>query len=144
MFKRIMVAYDASLGSGRALASAIRLARALGSELHAVTVPELSTASTGFVTAVSPYLSQTLVDDQRRRAEECLEKAREIAGGHGIELIAHLAEGPEVDAILSSVTKCEADLLVIGLHQHSLYLSRLWSTVYAVAVDSPCSVLGVH
>jgi hypothetical protein len=37
-----------------------------------------------------------------------------------------------------------ADLLVIGLHQHDFYLSRLWSSVYDLAQDATCSVLGVH
>jgi hypothetical protein len=37
-----------------------------------------------------------------------------------------------------------ADLLIIGLHQHDFYLSRLWSSVYDLAQDAPCSVLGVH
>ena len=38
----------------------------------------------------------------------------------------------------------KADLLVIGLHQHDFYVSRLWSSVYDIAQDAPCSVLGVH
>jgi hypothetical protein len=36
------------------------------------------------------------------------------------------------------------DLLVMGLHQRSLHLARLWSTVYELAQEAPCSVLGVH
>lgn len=144
MFKKIIVAYDASSESSRALTSAIGLSQVLGSELHAVTVSEPSTASLGFVTAVSPYLSETLVADQRHHAEQRLTMAREIAASLGVELITHLVEGHEVEAILACVSKCGADLLVIGMHRHSLYLSRLWSTVYTVAVDSPCSVLGVH
>src|SRR5580698_5243876 len=31
-----------------------------------------------------------------------------------------------------------------GLHQRELHISRLWSTVYELAQDAPCSVLGVH
>jgi hypothetical protein len=32
----------------------------------------------------------------------------------------------------------------MGLHQRSLHLARLWSTVYELAQEAPCSVLGVH
>ena len=144
MFKRIVVAYDASPESRRALESAVRLAQTLGSELHAVTICEPSTVSSSFVTAVAPALGQTLVDDQRNRAERRLAEARETAENDGIDLATHLVEGQEVEEIISCVNKCKADLLVLGIHQHSLYLSRLWSTVYTVALDSPCSVLGVH
>jgi len=49
-----------------------------------------------------------------------------------------------VQAILHFLREERADLLVIGLHQHDFYLSRLWSSVYDLAQDAPCSVLGVH
>jgi hypothetical protein len=38
----------------------------------------------------------------------------------------------------------KTDLLVVGLHHHSSRLSSLWSKVYEMAQDAPCSVLGVH
>jgi hypothetical protein len=40
--------------------------------------------------------------------------------------------------------KHEADLLVVGLHNRDLYIARLWSTVYELAQEAPCSVLGVY
>ena len=144
MFKRIVVAYDASPESKRALQSAIRLAQTLGSELHAVTICEPSTVSASFVSAVAPSLGQALMSDQRNRAERDLIEAREMAGNDGIDLTTHLVEGQEVEEIICCVNKCKADLLVLGIHQHALYVSRLWSSVYTVALDSPCSVLGVH
>jgi len=144
MFKRIFVAYDASPESGRALASAVSLAQALGSELHTVTICEPSTVLTSFVTAVSPGLAQTLASDQRDRAEKRIATARALAEKHGIDVVTHTVEGPEVEAIVACVNACKADLLVLGLHQQSLYVSRLWSTAYKVALESPCSVLGVH
>jgi hypothetical protein len=29
-------------------------------------------------------------------------------------------------------------VLVIGLHQHDFYLSRVWNSVYDLAQDAPC------
>ena len=144
MFKRIILAYDASPESRRALASAINLAQALGSELHVVTICEPSEVSASFVSAAAPSLAHTLAVDQMTGAEQRLREAREMAGMHGVDLTTHLAEGQEVESIISCVKDCKADLLVLGIHQRSLYLSRLWSTVYQLALDSPCSVLGVH
>ncbi len=54
------------------------------------------------------------------------------------------SKGHGVDAIVDFLRKQKADLLVIGLHQRDLYVARLWSTVYELAQDAPCSVLGVH
>ncbi len=55
-----------------------------------------------------------------------------------------IVEGREVHAILGFLKEMNADLLVIGLHQHDFYLSRLWGSVYDLAQDATCSVLGVH
>jgi nucleotide-binding universal stress UspA family protein len=55
-----------------------------------------------------------------------------------------LLEGHPVEAIVNFLRRQQADLLVIGLHQHDFYIARLWSTVYELAQDAPCSVLGVH
>jgi hypothetical protein len=49
-----------------------------------------------------------------------------------------------VQAILHFLRKQRADLFVVALHQHDFYLARLWSSVYDLAQDAPCSVLGVH
>jgi hypothetical protein len=49
-----------------------------------------------------------------------------------------------VATIVSFLRSQGTDLLIIGLHQRDLYLARLWSTVYGLAQEAPCSVLGVH
>jgi hypothetical protein len=49
-----------------------------------------------------------------------------------------------VHAILHFLKEQNADLLVVGLHQHDFYLSRLWNSAYDLALDATCSVLGVH
>ena len=144
MFKKIIVAYNESAEASRALLAAIQLAKALGAELHGVTITKPLPASSAFAAAASSLLAQTLITDQRDRYEQLLTEARESAHKQGVDLTTHLVEGHEVEAIVRCVVRNKADLLVIGIHQHSLYVSRLWSTVYEVAQDSPCSVLGVH
>ncbi len=144
MFKKIIVAYNESAEASRALSAAIQLAKTLGAELHAVTITKPLPASSAFAATASSLLAQTLITDQRDRYEQLLTEASESAHQQGVDLTTHLAEGQEVEAILRCVVRNKADLLVIGIHQHSLYVSRLWSTVYEVAQDSPCSVLGVH
>jgi nucleotide-binding universal stress UspA family protein len=72
------------------------------------------------------------------------EKASLLAQEHGVCAKGSIVEGREIQAILHCFKDERADLLVIGLHQHDFYLSRLWSSVYDLAQEAPCSVLGVH
>lgn len=144
MFRKIVAAYNQSPESQRALVTAIRLATSLQAELLTVTAMEDLPAYTAFAGAADPSLPRVLQQDQLRFYQELQEKARVQVQGHGIELESHLVEGQPVEAIIQFLRRQKADLLVIGLHQHDLHISRLWSTVYELAQDAPCSVLGVH
>jgi nucleotide-binding universal stress UspA family protein len=144
MYKKIIVAYNESPEASRALAAAIRLAKLLHSELCAVVIFQPAVISTSFASAISSPFSQTLIDDQRSRYEQLLADARELALKDGVDLDTNLFEGKEVEEIVGCLNRSKADLLVIGIRQHSLYVSRLWSSVYEIALDAPCSVLGVH
>lgn len=144
MYKRITVAYNESPEASRALASAIRLARMLGAELRAVTILESPPAYTAFAGAADPSLSLIINSDRMQAYERLQSAARQAALREGVELETHLVGGEEVDAIVRFLAHYKTDLLVIGLHHHQSHISRLWSTVYALAQDAPCSVLGVH
>jgi nucleotide-binding universal stress UspA family protein len=144
MFRRIVAAYNESPESHRALDTAIRLAASVRAELHTVTAMEDLPAYTAFAGVADPSLPRVLKQDRLRSYQELQEKARVQVQVHGIELQNHLVEGQPVEAIIEFLRRQKADLLVIGLHQHDLHISRLWSTVYELAQDAPCSVLGVH
>jgi nucleotide-binding universal stress UspA family protein len=144
MFHNIALAYNESPQAHRALVSAIQLASSLKAELHTVTVMAGLPAYTAYAVAAEASLSQLLMDDRMKFYEQLQDKAHALAHEHGIELTCHLVEGDEVEAIVNFVRRQKIDLLVIGLHQRDLYLARLWSTVYELAQEAPCSVLGVH
>jgi nucleotide-binding universal stress UspA family protein len=143
MFKKIVVAYNGSKESERALHAAIQLAKSLSAELHAVTVMTGLPAYTAF-SAVDPSLTQVLRDDEANSHQALRENALKLAHENGIELRSHAVEGHEIDVIVDLLRREKADLLVVGLHKRDLYIARLWSTVYELAQESPCSVLGVH
>jgi nucleotide-binding universal stress UspA family protein len=144
VFKKIVVAYNDSHESERALHAAIQLAKSLSAELHAVTVMTGLPAYTAFAGAADSSLSQLLRDDQVKSHGILRERAKELARANGIELRGHAVEGHEIDVIVDFLRREKADLLVVGLHKRDLYIARLWSTVYELAQESPCSVLGVH
>ena len=144
MFKKIAVAYNGSPQAEHALMSAIQLAQSVGAELSTITVAAELPAYTAFAAAGDPSLPQILAGDRDSYLKVLGDKARASALLHGIELQCHVVEGREVQAIVRFLRTQQADLLVIGLHQKDLYLARLWSTVYELAQEAPCSVLGVH
>ena len=144
MFKKIAVAYNESPEAERALTSGIQLANTLGAELSTITVPTPLPAYTAFVTASGPSLSHVLMSDHENSYGVLERKASDIAQSQGLQIRCHVIEGHEVATIVSFLRSQGTDLLIIGLHQRDLYLARLWSTVYGLAQEAPCSVLGVH
>ncbi|AXC13479.1 hypothetical protein ACPOL_4202 [Acidisarcina polymorpha] len=144
MFRKIAVAYNESPESERALLSAIRLTKSLAAELSTITVAADLPAYTAFASATDPDLTRVLKDDRLDFYEGLQRKALAMAHDHNVEVTSHIVEGHDVAAIVDFLRKQHADLLVIGLHQRDLYIARLWSTVYELAQEAPCSILGVH
>jgi nucleotide-binding universal stress UspA family protein len=144
MFRKITVAYNGSPEAARALAQSIHLAKALGAELCAITVQQDLPPYTAYAAAADSSLSRALIEDQQTHCARLHAEARDTALREGVKLETHLLEGNAVDAIVRFLFDNKTDLLVIGLHRHASHISRLWSTVYDVALDAPCCVLGVH
>jgi nucleotide-binding universal stress UspA family protein len=101
-------------------------------------------ANTSFAIVVDPNAPNAMREGQRRTHGELHEKASRLAQKHGVRAKGSIVEGLEVQAILHFLKDECADLLVIGLHQHDFYLSRLWSSVYDLAQEARCSMLSVH
>ncbi len=144
MYKNIAVAYDESPEAARALTAAIHLAKTLSVGLQTITVMEPLPAYAAFATSADPTMVNVLEKDRLEFYEQMHAKARAAAQNEGVELVPHLVDGEAVDAIVSFACEHKIDLLVIGLHRRTGRVSRLWSTVYTVAQNVPCSVLGVH
>jgi nucleotide-binding universal stress UspA family protein len=144
MFQKIAVAYNESAEAQRAFATAIQLAKIMGAELQTITVMADLPAYTAFAGIADPSLPRILDEDRIKFYEELSETARKSAQDQGIDLLTNSVEGPAVEEIVRFLREHKADLLVVGLHQQDLYIARLWSTVYELAQEAPCSVLGVH
>lgn len=144
MFTKIVVALNNLPESQRALRTAIELAQASNAELATVSILGDLPAYTSFAIIVDPAVPNAIEEERRRAHDELHKKASLLAQEHGVHAKGSIVEGREVQAILHFLKDERADLLVIGLHQHDFYLSRLWSSIYDLAQDAPCSVLGVH
>lgn len=144
MFEKIVIAYNESPEASRALATAIHLAKLLGAELRVVSVVQDLPAYTTYATAVDSSIPNKLHEERAKRYEELQAEAYNAAFREGVATVTHLLQGEPIAALLDFLAREKPDLIVIGLHQRTSHISRLWSTVYEVAQDAPCSVLGVH
>jgi nucleotide-binding universal stress UspA family protein len=145
VFNKILVAYDESPESGRALLSGIHLAKSLNAELRAVSVQENLPPYAAYLDAEFPggtvLLRQKVADYHR----DLLIRARQTAEREGVILKTELVEGDEVQAIMDCVQRNQSDLLVLGLHRHSLLFSRLWNhTTRDLVQQLSNTILGVH
>ena len=144
MFSRIVVALNDLPESQRALRTAINLAQKFNAELATVSILGDLPAYASFAVIADPTAPIGLKEDRRRIHMELHSSATQLAQKHGVAATSAIVEGRETQSILRFLRDHKADLLVIGLHQHDFYLSRLWSSVYDLAEESTCSVLGVH
>jgi nucleotide-binding universal stress UspA family protein len=144
MYSKIVVALNDLPESQHALRTAIDLARLCNAELATVSILGDLPAYASFSVVVDPGTPAEMMEERRRLHKEMHEKAANLARELGVHAQGSIIVGNEVRAILHFLRAQNADLLVVGLHQHDFYLSRLWSGVYDLAQDATCSVLGVH
>jgi nucleotide-binding universal stress UspA family protein len=144
MFRKIVVAFNESPESQRAFIVALKLAKSLDAELQAVTAIGELPAYSAFAGVADSSIPRVLEEDRRDFYGKLQDHARAQVESYGIGFHSYLVDGREVEAIVHFLRLQKADLLVVGLHQRDLYIARLWSTVFGLAQDAPCSVLGVH
>lgn len=137
MFKKLLVAFDGSEGSKRALRKGIELAKAAGVDLHSITVEEELPKYAGTLSELDVYKQEAdrYFGDLNRQAEA--EARMEGVTLHTVTLLGH-----EVDKILSYVEEHGFDLLIVGYHGHSALRERIFgSTTSSLVLHAPCSVL---
>jgi nucleotide-binding universal stress UspA family protein len=144
MFSKVVVVLNNLPESQRALRTAIELAQSFHSELATVSILGDLPAYTSFAMVVDPNAPSEMKEARRRAHDELHKKASLLSEEQGVRAKGTIVEGREVQAILDFLKEERADLIVIGLHQHDFYLSRLWNSIYDLAQEAPCSVLGVH
>jgi len=139
MFHKIMVSYDDSSEADRALDVAIKLTKALQAELRIVTV--LEPLPIYFSWDVSPLPAKQWIERTRTKHTLRQKAARQKAKAADLLLDTELVDGDEADRIIESAKKNHADLLVVGLRQHTRLIEQ---PAEEIATRSPCSVLGVR
>lgn len=135
-FSRILVAIDGSEGAGRALGTAIELARLSGSSLSALAVE-----------GPLPVYAATIgeVDEAKREKDAFFGRvaadAKRLAAEAGVELEIQLRPGHAAELIVRHAEELGADLVVVGHKGHFLQDYLLGSTADRVAHHARCPVL---
>jgi nucleotide-binding universal stress UspA family protein len=137
MFKKILVAFDGSQGSRKALLKAVRLAYCFDAEIHSVSV-EVDLPQ--YVATVGEF------EEVKRQKDEYFDKlnveAVELAESEGVKLVPHVLAGHAVDRIVDFCKDGGFDLMVTGFTGHGRVYERIWGGVSRnLARFSPCSVL---
>jgi nucleotide-binding universal stress UspA family protein len=145
VFNKILVAYDESPQSGRALLTAIHLAKSLKGELRAVSVQENLPPYAGYIDAELPKGTRLLRQQALNYYRDLQTRAQQAAQREGVLLTTEPVDRDEVQAIAECVQRNQSDLLVLSQQRHSVLVSRLWNhTTYDPIQHLNSSILGVH
>lgn len=120
MYSHILVAVDGSDLASRALDHALKLAKALGSQVTIVTVTEPAALVGGGYGAVAGTAYDPipeLIEAQEQGAKALLAKAVETAKAAGIDAkTAYVSDSFPAEGIISTANDIKADLIVMGSH----------------------------
>jgi len=147
MYERLMVAFNGSAPSRRALEEAIGLASRHKAELYTITIVE---GLPNYVIAegyapIDPSIVAEMATETEREHVALIDEAKRLASDAGVQIHAEIVTGNVVESIVQAVRDHGCDLLIIGLGRHPGLISSLVShTGYDVTERAPCSVLGVR
>lgn len=138
-FRRILVAFDGSEGSWKALRMGVSLAWQHDAELWALSVEEDLPRFPAMVGEV-----QDEKEREDRDYEELHSRARELAEGRGVHLHSAILPGRAVPTILGYAREGGFDLIVLGGDQHPGVWKALIGTSNRVSRGACCAVMVVR
>ncbi len=137
----LVVGYDGSDGSERALQWAVEEAKLRAVPLQIVVVWEEPMVDMGF--GGGAIIDPTLAEVMKERGEQIAEQARVLVADSGLEVSAEAMVGPAASALVEASE--HADLLVTGSHsKRGVAEILLGSTSSQVATHSKCPTVVVR
>ncbi len=137
MFKRLLVAYDGSEESRKALKIALELASKFGSEVHLLTVIDKLPRFAGTVSEVKQTIERATAQIEKQHA-----LAHLIAAEHGVEILCVIQPGSKVEIILNYIENKNCDGVLLGYKAHSGLLRTLRrSTALKIVSHPPCTTI---
>ncbi len=138
MIKTIVVGYDETEPSRRALERAASLAKAFEAKLVVTSVAPVATSAGGFSVGADP------VEPAADHLAE-LAQARSYLEGEGLSADYVEAVGHEAESILAAARERSADMIVVGSRELNVLQRLLGQSVSdAISHGARCDVLIVH
>jgi nucleotide-binding universal stress UspA family protein len=138
-YKSILVPFDGSQFSKKALNRACAVAKAEGSGVTVLYVIPRYEEMIGFIK--NDAIRQSL----QQEALKIIDSAKDLAGRDGITVNAVVEDGYPSDSIIGSAIKLQTDLIIIGSYGwKGINKAVMGSTTERVIMDAPCPVLAVR
>mgnify|MGYP006295234481 CR=1 FL=1 len=138
--KNILLAIDFDVDHSHMLSYAIEQSKAFSAK---VWVLHIAAPDPDFVgnDAGPKYVREELADELRQEHKEIQEMAEEMRS-NGAEAEALLIQGPTVETLMNEVERLDADMMILGFHQHSLLQELITgSTTYDILKKTKVPVL---
>ncbi len=142
MFRRILIAYDGSPESKKALETGIALAKELKAETSLVSVIEPLPGYVALAGSVEPSIPVELQQERREKFAAMQAEVKAKAAQNGVPVETLLIEATETEGVLDTVRETRADLLVVGLRPHDRTI-EFAGTLRRIANQIHCPVLAV-
>jgi nucleotide-binding universal stress UspA family protein len=156
-YRRILVPYDDSEYSKRALDYAVSIARAFNAQLHLLNVVEeldvtprmerqyVISPKTGERETFQQYLKE-LYQNMKNSAKEMLEAQTKQIDMEGAQTKTNVVLGHTASKIVEYIRQEEIDLVVMGTmgHKGISKFAGLGSVARKVSEDAPCPVILLH
>jgi nucleotide-binding universal stress UspA family protein len=111
MFRRVLLCYDGSAASRRALQRGAELAVLVGAQVHVLSIIPSGVADPAVIAGA---LGHSCLVDDAREPRKLLDDSIEWLKAHGVSAEGYLASGNTIDQILSYTKKLGIDLIVLG------------------------------
>jgi nucleotide-binding universal stress UspA family protein len=136
---RIVVGTDGSETAQQAVAEAVRLAKALGAELHVVTAfePARGTKIVGAPEGAAKFWGPLTNDVARSTIDDAASRIR----ASGLEVEPHMVQKAPADALLDVASDVGASMIVVGNQGMSGVRRILGSVPNKVSHEATCNVL---
>jgi nucleotide-binding universal stress UspA family protein len=133
----ILLSYDGSEFSKRALIRSCEMARLDGSDITALYVIPQEEMPEFFIT-------ESMKNTLKKEAEKIMEGAKKLAADNSITIKTEVMEGNEAERLVETASRLKSDLIIRGPHGWTgLNKAVMGSIIENVIIHAPCPVLTI-
>lgn len=128
--KKILAAVDFRDSTDEVIDFVKKISTQLQAELLIVHTEILESYLNTIVSDLHQQPTLVLIKEQKELLQKKLKKIHDDLAENGIKVTCQLLDGPTVKTILEEAEKFQAELIVIGSHQHGAFYNLLMGTVH--------------